>query len=153
MYCSNCGNQIIGKLKYCNSCGDRLAKEEDRDGMPGKMLDNILTTLFLVVMFGFGILVGLVAVLLGNGVDPQAVGVISLVYLASVSFICFMLLWQVRKLIDARLNARKSELPDNSPLQFVPPNAAPRLEEYRQPASSVTDHTTRALEEVPLQRK
>ncbi|MEO7658333.1 MAG: hypothetical protein ABIV48_01855, partial [Pyrinomonadaceae bacterium] len=42
--------------------------DEDKDGTPGKMLDNILTTLFLVVMFGFGILVGLVAVLLGNDV-------------------------------------------------------------------------------------
>jgi len=64
MYCSNCGNPVNEKLKYCNGCGERIAKDEDKHGTPGKMLDNVLTTLFLVVMFGMVILILLVAVLL-----------------------------------------------------------------------------------------
>ena len=76
MYCPNCGNSVNKKLKYCNNCGEQLVRDDDKDGTPGKMLDNVLTTLFLVVMFGMGILVGLVAVLLTNNVPTQVVTVV-----------------------------------------------------------------------------
>src|SRR5688572_228551 len=107
MFCPNCGETVNKNLKYCKSCGERLSKatEIDKDGMPGKMLDNILTTVFLVVMFGLGILVGLVAVLLGNNLEPKFVVLISIAYLAAVFGICFILLREVPKLIDARLKA------------------------------------------------
>ena len=93
MYCPNCGLTVNKKLKFCNACGERLSKasEIDKDGMPGKMLDNVLTTIFLIVMFGLGILVGLVAVLLGNDVQPPLVVIIVTAYLAAVFGICFML--------------------------------------------------------------
>lgn len=150
MYCSNCGNAVTTDLKYCKNCGDKLAKEEDKEGTPGKMLDNILTTLFLVVMFGLGILVGLVAVLLGNDVETRVVVLIAIAYLAAVFGICYTLLRQVPKLIDAKLNGRTA-----SP-EFVPPAQLPakttgQLESYRQPAS-VSEHTTRTLDKVPIER-
>jgi len=65
MYCPNCGTTVNKKLKYCKVCGERLSKvdEVDKDGTPGKMLDNILTTIFLVVMVGLGILVLLILVM------------------------------------------------------------------------------------------
>jgi len=41
MFCSKCGNAVSSGLKYCNFCGNKLTGEvEDRDGTPGKMLDN-----------------------------------------------------------------------------------------------------------------
>lgn len=153
MYCSNCGNTVNNKLKFCNSCGGRIAREVeavDRDSSPGKMLDNVLTTLFLIVMFGMGILVGLVAVLLGNGVPTDVVVVIVIAYLAAVFGICFALARQVPKLIDARLRG------SNVYTEAAPPQIEPRttaqLEEFRQPVASVTDHTTKTLDEVPLRR-
>ncbi len=153
MYCQKCGNSLPGGLKYCNSCGIRLTADvEDKDGTPGKMLDNILTTLFLVVMFGMGILVGLVAVLLGSGVRTEPVVVIAIAYIAAVFGICFSLVRQVPKLIDARLKASGYSVPEPDERALLNQRTTAQLEEYRTPVSSVTDHTTRTLEQVPLRR-
>jgi hypothetical protein len=151
MYCPNCGNTVSKKLKYCNGCGERLSKavEMDKDSTPGKMLDNVLTTIFLVVMFGLGILVGLVAVLLGNAVRVEPVVVIVVAYLAAVFGICFMLLKQVPKLIDARLRSIDRADEPAEPRHLSPITTA-QLEEFREPVMSVTDHTTRTLDKVPV---
>lgn len=150
MFCPNCGKDVNAKLKYCSGCGERLSKafEIDKEGMPGKMLDNVLTTIFLVVMFGLGILVGLVAVLLGNGVEPKFVMFISMAYLAAVFGICYQLLSQVPKLIDAKLRSREAaEIV--MPEVRLPPRTTAQLEEFREPAS-VTDNTTRTLDKIPI---
>lgn len=153
MYCPNCGKTVNKKLKYCNGCGERLSKaaEIDKDGTPGKMLDNILTTLFLVVMFGLGILVGLVAVLLGSNVEPRFVMFIAIAYLAAVFGICYTLLSQVPKLIDARLKSQQ-ELAEPFTRPQLEPVTTAQLEEFREPVMSVTDRTTRTLDQVPLKR-
>ena len=152
MYCSNCGGLVNDKLKYCNSCGERVGKDEDKEGTPGKMLSNILTTLFLVVMFGLGILVGLVGVLLGSHTPNDVVTVIVIAYLASVFGICFTLLRQVPKLIDAKLNRNTSTSPDFAAPHQLNPRTTAQLADYQQPAS-VTEHTTRTLEGIPLKRE
>jgi len=152
MYCPNCANPVHEKLKYCNGCGERLVKEEDGHGTPGKMLDNVLTTLFLVVMFGLGILVGLVAVLLGNHVNNDMVTLVIVAYLAAIFGICFSLVRQVPKLIDARLKGFTSNTPDFVPPHQLNPRTTAQLEESRQQPASVTDHTTRTLDEVPFNR-
>ena len=152
MYCSNCGKPVNEKLKYCNGCGERLAKEEDKHDTSGKMLDKVLTALFLVVMFGLGILIPLVAVLLNFNVGPDVVTLIAVVYLAAVFGICFSLVRQVPKLIDAKLKGFSSNTPDFVPPHQLNPRTTAQLEESRQPPASVTDHTTRTLEEVPFNR-
>lgn len=151
MHCPNCGDAVNKKLRFCKSCGERLSKadEIDKDGTPGKMLDNILTTIFLVVMFGLGILVGLVAVLLGNNLNPTFVTMIAIAYLAAVFGICFMLLRQVPKLVDARLKVNNLEEDFRERVRLAPPSVA-RLDEYREPAMSITDRTTKTLDRVPL---
>lgn len=153
MYCPNCGNTANQKLKYCNSCGERLSKaaEIDKDGTPGKMLDNILTTLFLVVMFGLGILVGLVAVLLGSNVEPKFVMFIAIAYLGAIFGICYTLLSQVPKLIDAKLKASAAPPEPVEPLLLHPVTTAP-LGLPDMPAS-VTEHTTRTLDKTPLEQR
>lgn len=153
MFCPNCGQTVNKKLKYCNSCGERLSKaaEIDKDGMPGKMLDNILTTVFLVVMFGLGILVGLVAVLLGNGVPVAPVVLIAVVYLATIFGICYALVTQVPKLIDARLRSNEFEERSHEARRLEPMTTG-QLEEYREPVASVTERTTKTLDRVPVDR-
>ena len=150
MHCPNCGKVVNKSLKYCKDCGERLSKAEeiDKDGTPGKMLDNILTTLFLVVMFGLGILVGLVAVLLGNDVKTEVVVTIVIAYLGAIFGICFMLARQVPKLIDARLKLN-FQANNPEPHQLRPLTTA-QLEEFREPVMSVTDHTTKTLAKVPF---
>ncbi|QQS32342.1 MAG: zinc ribbon domain-containing protein [Acidobacteriota bacterium] len=153
IFCSNCGNRLAEGLKYCNSCGFRLGVEDDNDkeGKPGKMLDGILTTVFLIVLFGLGILVGLVAVMLDKNVMPQLVAIVVIAYLGAIFGISFTLLSQVPKLVDAKLSERKQgRLPAATHQQLEPANTAEFIDH---PIASVTDHTTRTLEEVPVRRK
>ena len=75
-------------------------------------------------MFGLGILVGLVAVMLGNNVSIEVVVVIVLAYLASIFCICFSLARQVPKLIDARLKGWSNVSETVAPSQLPPRTTA-----------------------------
>lgn len=147
MYCAKCGSLINDALKYCKSCGVKLVKENDANS-PGSILDNLLTALCFVSLGGLGILIGLVATLLKNGVDPIGVAIIAGFYLAALFGICFMLLRPVPKLIDAKLkNAEGNEFVQ--PVQLSAPITA-QLEEHREPVRSVTENTTRTFDKIPL---
>ena len=145
MYCSSCGNQISDALKYCNSCGAKQKKGKDRS-VNAQMLDDVLTTVFLVVMFGLGIFVGVIAVLLDNNVARELLALIAIGYLAAVFAICFMLLSQAKRLISASLESQGSDRQEAAlPLQ-MPARSNAQLEAHREPAISVTEHTTRDLD-------
>jgi len=145
MYCSTCGSSINDTLKYCKNCGVKLSKDDEKEDTPESILDNLLTTLCFVAIFGFFFLVGLVAILLDKIIAHQIVILIVISYLAALFGICYMLLSQVPKLIDAKLN-KKSERGENvQPAQLYAKNTA-RLEEPREPVMSVTENTTRTLE-------
>ena len=146
MYCSTCGSLMTAELNYCKNCGSKLVTAKDNDSSKS-MLDNVLTTLFLVVMFGLGILVGLVAVLLGNGVNHETVTIIVVFYLVAVFSICYMLLSQVPKLIDAKLKPQR-ETPESYQPPQLAANRTAQLEEHREPVESVIENTTRTLDKV-----
>ena len=151
MYCQNCGNQVSDALKYCNNCGAKQKKGKDKT-VGEKMLDDLLTTIFLVVMFGLGILVGLVAVLLGNQVATQMVVLVTVAYLVAIFSICVMLMSQAKRVIDANLeNSRNQKDQPDALLQMLKRTTA-QLETHFEPAS-VTDNTTRTLDEVLVERK
>ena len=153
MYCPTCGKTVSEGLKYCNSCGVRLTPETvDKGDAPGKMLNNILNTLGAIVVLGLGILVGLVAVLLGNGVKPDIVGALAFFYLLTLFGICFTLIRQVPKLIDAKLKGWNNTVNITSQPQLSPQTTG-QLDEYREPLMSVTDHTTKTLDRTPLAKR
>lgn len=153
MYCQGCGQSYLKEQKFCTTCGSQMLvsdNEIDKDGTPGKMLDNILTAVFLIVLFGMGILVGLVAVLLGNEVKTEVVVMVVMGYLASIFGICWTMLKQIPKLIDARLNTHK--VGENNVRPLLQPRTTAKLEEPLMPVESVTDRTTRILERIPNER-
>jgi len=149
MYCPNCGNSVPNDLKYCNGCGKRLGADEDKGGTPAKMLNKILITLFMMVWFGMGILIGVLAILLENHVGTDAVIAIAVLYIGAIFGICFTLARQIPKLIDARLRASENPAP-YVPAPQLQQRTTAQLDEYREPVMSVTDHTTRVLEKVPF---
>lgn len=149
MYCSKCGSVVNDKLNYCNSCGTKIARSETDEDSPKSILDNLLTALCFIAIFGFAILVGLVAVLLDKSLPHQVVLFVALGYLAALFGICRMILSQVPKLIDAKLKIardEKAETAQTPPVQIPAPTTA-QLEQYREPAS-VTENTTRNFEKV-----
>ncbi|HEY8562279.1 MAG TPA: hypothetical protein VIL74_18025 [Pyrinomonadaceae bacterium] len=149
MFCAACGSAINDKLNYCKNCGAKIAKEEEET--PSSMMNNLLTSVTFVALGGLGILVGLSTVLLKNGFDHKGIMVIAALYLFALSGICYMLLSQLPKLIDAKLNRKPAEPPaaeTYQPPQLFAKTTA-QLEEQREPIMSVTDHTTRTFDKVP----
>jgi hypothetical protein len=151
MFCPKCGKTITEGLKYCNSCGERLGRVDDQRDTPAAMLGKLLQTISFIALFGFGILIGLCAVLLNNGIRPELVGPVVLAYLATVFGICFPMARQIPKLIDAKIKYWNAGGHDNRPEQITG-QPSPLLDEYRSPVMSVTEHTTRTLENVPARK-
>lgn len=139
MYCSTCGTLINTELNYCNRCGARVDKLATVENSSAGYLS--MATGF-VGLGGLGLTVGLIAMLLKNGVAPQVIVMLALAFLATVFGISFMMIRQLSQMTGASQNLRKNVFENP---QLNSPNTA-QLEEPRQPARSVTENTTRTLE-------
>lgn len=141
MFCSSCGKQIDDSLKFCNGCGTRIKNNEDSP------LNSLIVALIVIGTAGLGILVGLSAVLLDKIPAFEAVLVFGVIYLAVWFGVCFMIMRQITKLIDADLARRRLPETENR-FSELPPRSTNPLDEFREPAS-VTDQTTRTLDKIP----
>lgn len=154
MYCRTCGSSIDETLKYCKNCGAKLVKDDgDGKDATGKMLDDLLTTVCFVAIFGFAFLVGVVAILLDKIIAHELVVFIVVSYLVVLLGICFMLLREVPKLVNAKLG-KKSEAEEAAaqPAQLFAENTAQLAEAREKFLTSVTENTTRTLGKVPAER-
>ena len=153
MYCSNCGKSINDNLNYCNSCGARIEKNPlVVSNAASPQLAKSLTVIAMIGLIGF---VGVLKVLLDNGrLDTAAVIVILVAYLTTLFLICGMIVGHLWKHSgDIRIKAKETADPPNSVRggSLTAINTA-QLEEHREPVMSVTEHTTRTLENVPVER-
>lgn len=148
MYCAGCGSSISAELKYCKNCGMRLLGDEKKESF-----DRILTTLAIsfgvIAIFGLGILVFLIALLLDRGAPEKAVIMTIVFYLASLTAIEFVLGSQISKLISASIiKDKKQQSEIIQPAQISARNTA-QLPEPNEMPFSVTDNTTRIFDKVP----
>ena len=151
MFCSECGNQTNGKLRYCNSCGAKMAKNvEDDEVGKNSPLNSLITTIAFVALGGLGILIGLLAMLLKQGVNHEPIAIIAGMYLIALTAICFSLIRVMSKLIDSNTKEKAgSQHQVFQPVQLPAPNTA-QLEEPKQQPFSVIDNTTRTFEKIPI---
>ena len=151
MYCSRCGGLIGEDLNFCSRCGERANKTElaETSKNQNNILDTLATTSIAIGVGGMLFFVGLIAILLDKGVVPQVIVTISVIYLAAWFGLCTKLLGQISKVVSANLAEIKSEKArqNTQPVQIPAPNTA-QLEEYREPAMSITENTTRTLDKV-----
>ena len=149
MYCERCGNQIDDSLNYCNTCGTQLRGETRSQKSLAFVMVGALT---VILILGFIVIGSLLVTLLDRVSRPEPVFVFAMVFLLVLFGVCFMIMRQVSRLIDHELKAR--EMPKRSavPLVQLPPRSTNQLDEFREPAS-VTDHTTRTLEEIPIRER
>ncbi|MEO5858169.1 MAG: zinc ribbon domain-containing protein [Pyrinomonadaceae bacterium] len=149
MYCERCGRQIDDALNFCNACGAKLKREKSEQR---SVLNTLITALIVVCTAGLGVLVGLMAILLDKIQTPEPAFIFAIFYLATLFGISFMIMRQISKLIDAKLTGKDKfdppQIRREEPLVQLPPKTTNQLEDFREPAS-VTDNTTRTLEEVP----
>ena len=147
MYCSTCGTLLDTKLNYCNRCGARIEKLAAVENTGG--LQSLSMSAGFVGLGGLGLTLGLIAILLKNNVVIEAVVMLAMFFLATVFGITFLMIRQLSRMTTTASTEQIPEKPN--PAQIAATDTA-RLEEYRQPARSVTEPTTRTLEEVSLKR-
>ena len=127
-----------------------------RDNPPSRALAGVMiASLAFIVIVGLIVLASLLIGLLNRmGPNPEPLFAFAAVYLLSLFGICFLIMRQVSKLIDAELRSRgiPRRTIETPPLVQLPPKSTNPLEEFREPAS-VTDHTTRTLEPTPLRER
>jgi hypothetical protein len=153
MCCSTCGNKIGDHLNYCNSCGARI--EKNPLIVSNASSPYLAKSLAVVGMIGFVGFIAVLKMLLDSRLDTAAIVFILVAYLATLFLICAMMVGHMWKHSgDIRVKQNEPKMPDDyrSPATLRPITTA-QLEEYRQPAASVTEHTTRTLDQVPLVQK
>lgn len=150
MYCSSCGSQIQSELNYCNRCG---AKVSGADPILQKSVaDNLSGAVGYIGGFGLLAFVFVVYLVLRNGGEIRALIPISFFYLATVFGICYLLLRQVSEL-TGKSHPRAINPPETTSPAYLKPVTTAQLEESRQAPISVTENTTRTLDEVLIERK
>ena len=152
MYCERCGKQLDEALNFCNGCGAQLKKSGESEHKT--LLNTMVTGLIVVASVGLGMLAVILPILLSRIPNPEPAVAFAIFYLAALVAICWMIMRQVSKVLDAKLGEKNVyETVTLQPQAFVqlPPKTTAQLDEQREPAS-VVDVTTRTLEEVPLRR-
>ncbi|HEX3102251.1 MAG TPA: zinc ribbon domain-containing protein [Pyrinomonadaceae bacterium] len=150
MYCSACGKSISDNLNYCNNCGARNEKNPLVVGNSSSRLIGISAPIVGVIgLVGF---VEILKTLLNSRLETPAVVIILLAYLGIVFLMFAVLLGHIWKRSgDIRIKSHDREEGYKVSDGFRGVNTA-QLEEPRQPAS-VTDRTTKILENVPVERR
>lgn len=150
MYCSHCGTLIPGNLNYCKNCGSRVDKNV-------VVITNSSSRSAMIAAGSIGV-VGLAGVfpllkiLLESRLDQPAVLMVLFGYLA----ILFLLV-TLPVAYAWKHSGNTVSYPDERD-EYAPPRSfrgpvTARLEAHREPAVSVTEHTTRTLDEVPVERR
>ena len=140
MYCSACATEIQPGRSYCNRCGRYVwgEKKPARDRMsPVVVAGNTAGVGFVGFIF-------VLLVLVLNGVTGSNIVGVTFFYFLALFVICMMFLRQSKYYQPERI-----EPVGEDPL-FINPPVTAQLHEATERPASVTEHTTRTLQDVPL---
>lgn len=152
MYCPSCGNEITVELKYCNRCGANLTVTYNNFpatvGAPVKLTGPTIV-LGLTIVIGLGIIVSGARELAEIHVHPAAITWMVLFGMLTLFGSTAMLLrfWSKTLNMQRQNPAPPPNAKGAMPPAFVPQHLPPRYD----PASSVTEHTTRTF--TPIYRE
>jgi len=145
MFCAGCGMQIQSGLNYCSRCGRRVA-DDAKARNTGR--SNPLVVAGQTAGVGFIAYIFVLLVLSRSGVAPDVFLPVTFFYFAALFGLCFLFLRQ-GSIASTQNSSAPSEATE--PVYLSPVTTAQLREGYDAPAS-VTDHTTRTLDEVPIRK-
>lgn len=124
---------------------------DEKTETTNRILTILVATFGVIAIVGLGILITLIALLLDRGAPEKIVGITIVFYLACFTAIEFVLGAQISKMINASIGKEKKSSQEiiQPPAQLFARNTAQLPEPTQQPAS-VTDHTTRIFDKIPL---
>jgi hypothetical protein len=144
MFCAGCGTQIQSGLNYCSRCGRRVADDTKlgKTRSPLMIAGNTAGVGFVGFIF-------VLAILAKYGVAPDVFIPVTFFYFAALFGLCFMFLRQGANISRTESSPAAEEVKE--PTYLSPVTTAQLREGFDTPAS-VTDHTTRTLDEVPIRK-
>lgn len=146
MYCSGCGTQIQSGLNYCSRCGKRVV-ETDLSAKPAS--SEFAAIAATVGGIGFGAYIFVVLILAKSGLPASLFVPITVFYFAALFGICYILL---RQGSTPRAGKGEEKAAEPVPDLYLRPAATAQLPEAHVRPASVTEHTTRTLDGVPIER-
>jgi len=150
MYCSSCGSAVPPGLSYCNRCGTDLRAKDPAAGEHwGASGNSLVGGMVGVTLIGF---IAVLSLMKMKGVNPANDGLLN--GFAALAFLSFVLIDALFAWLLLRSKKSPSQKIDASQLKEVirAELHAAQTSGRPEPASSVTDHTTRTLDPVPLKR-
>ena len=153
MYCSNCASEIQPELNFCSRCGTKVAKNDSDTSKD--VMDGLSTAVAAIGVFGFVGYIFVALVLVKNSVPVNALVAISLFYLGALFGICRLILQQMDKVPgkssaafhNSYNNFKTGELNQPKTAQIGMANDIASAT-----VASVTENTTKTLDEVLLKR-
>lgn len=153
MYCSNCGKEIPDALNYCNLCG--APTHNGQSAVDPKLPRTFAIGAGVFAVLGIGSLFPLMRMLLDSRLDPPSIGLFIMMYLITVLLIFGVLVgmsWRLASPSRRKENRKKKDDEYRPPASFRGVNTA-QLHPGDPTFGSVTDSTTRTLDEVLVERK
>lgn len=149
MFCSSCGNQLTAGLNYCNRCGTPVSRTGT--DAQAQISGSFSESLPYVGGGGFVCFIFVLLILVKNQIPPDTVTKIAFIYLATLFGICYLIL-RHGKTSPEKPALEQRAVQDFVPAVQLPPKTTNQLEEYREPAITVTEETTRNFEKIQLQK-
>ena len=146
MYCSHCGSSTADNLNYCKNCGVR--NEHTRLLVGNSSSRRLGFGAVAIGVSGLGFFVPVMRELLRSGVDPTVMVILLLAYLATVLAMFAILVGHVWK-NSGDIRIKNSDMEHPRPEPYL---RAVNTAQLPDRPASVTEHTTRTLEQVPLKR-
>lgn len=155
MYCPSCGTELTSELSYCNRCGANLRPISNQTGVPPSKLVGaawaISMAVALVTLGGFGMVFSLVMALITRGINLSPGGMFwiafSLLVILAIDWLLVRQLSRVLAMPQLSAEATQSQKPKLSEKPI------PQIDAPHEPASSVTENTTRAFEPIYRERE
>jgi len=153
MYCSSCGVAVAQGLSYCNYCGAKLSGASADEVIKSpqvrpELLVSAMAGVFILGLVAITMLMGVMKVIL-RFEDGLILG---------VALVCFLTMLSLEGVFLRLLfSSKRSKQESRDTVQLKGGQATKELDAanaglLREPAHSVTDHTTRTLDPVHQER-
>lgn len=161
MYCPSCGTELTQEMSYCNRCGASLKAVANQADAPVSRVNStgaawaISIAVAFITLGGFGLIFGLVMAMVSRGVHVTEESMILIITaLLVILVVDWLLIRQLPRLLGLFQYKTEKEEPKKPELKKLELSgkSKPQIAAPFEPASSVTDHTTRTFEPIYRER-
>jgi hypothetical protein len=147
MYCSSCGAAVAHSLIYCNHCGEKLSAAKGDSGKASEVSpESLVGGIVSAFVLGLGAIIALVAAMKKLDFNEGLINaflLFSFLLLLVIEGVFIRLLLSSRKRAEATGDIEQLTRQQGTKELYMTPARV-----LTEPVPSVTEHTTRPLEQI-----